>query len=177
MAKGIMYIDGQRVPFDGEKNVLAVIRKAGIDMPTFCYYSELSVYGACRMCVVEDERGKIETSCSMKPRDGLSIRTNTARLLRHRRMMNRPGGYWIAGFAPEAARHGTHRVYRREELSRVVLFSDGFSGQREALLGAEEPCLQELYQQLRQREAADSRCNRYPRLKPGDDVSGIVAVF
>ena len=41
MAKGIMYIDGQRVPFDGEKNVLAVIRKAGIDMPTFCYYSEL----------------------------------------------------------------------------------------------------------------------------------------
>ena len=53
MAKGIMYIDGQRVPFDGEKNVLAVIRKAGIDMPTFCYYSELSVYGACRLCVVE----------------------------------------------------------------------------------------------------------------------------
>ena len=87
MAKGIMYIDGQRVPFDGEKNVLAVIRKAGIDMPTFCYYSELSVYGACRMCVVEDERGKIETSCSMKPRDGLSIRTNTARLLKHRRMI------------------------------------------------------------------------------------------
>ena len=56
-------------------------------MPTFCYYSELSVYGACRMCVVEDERGKIETSCSMKPRDGLSIRTNTARLLKHRRMI------------------------------------------------------------------------------------------
>ena len=26
MAKGIMYIDGQRVPFDGEPNVLSVIR-------------------------------------------------------------------------------------------------------------------------------------------------------
>ena len=51
--KGIMYIDGQRVPFDGEPNVLSVIRKAGIEMPTFCYYSDLSVYGACRMCVVE----------------------------------------------------------------------------------------------------------------------------
>ena len=70
MAKGIMYVDGQRVPFDGEPNVLSVIRKAGIEMPTFCYYSDLSVYGACRMCVVEDDRGKIETSCSMKPRDG-----------------------------------------------------------------------------------------------------------
>ena len=44
MAKGIMIIDGIRVPFDGEKNVLAVVRKAGIDIPTFCYYSDLSIY-------------------------------------------------------------------------------------------------------------------------------------
>ena len=87
MAKGIMYIDGQRVPFDGEKNVLAVIRKAGIGMPTFCYYSELSTFGACRMCVVEDEKGKIDTSCSMEPRDGMKIKTNTTRLLKHRRMI------------------------------------------------------------------------------------------
>lgn len=84
---GIMYIDGQRVPFENESNVLSVIRKAGIEMPTFCYYSDLSVYGACRMCVVEDEWGKIETSCSMQPRDGMKIRTNTARLLKHRRLI------------------------------------------------------------------------------------------
>ena len=88
MAKGIMIVDGQRVPFDGEKNVLAVVRKAGIDIPTFCYYSDLSVYGACRMCMVEDTKtGKIEASCSMEPRDGMSIRTNTAGLLKHRRMI------------------------------------------------------------------------------------------
>ena len=69
MAKGIMVIDGQRVPFDGERNVLAVIRKAGIDIPTFCYYSDLSVHGACRMCIVEDVKtGKIDASCSMEPR-------------------------------------------------------------------------------------------------------------
>jgi len=88
MAKGIMIIDGQRVPFDGEKNVLAVIRKAGIEIPTFCYYSELSTYGACRMCMVEDTKtGKLDASCSMEPRDGMSIRTNTAKLLKHRRMI------------------------------------------------------------------------------------------
>ena len=88
MAKGIMIIDGQRVPFDGEKNVLAVIRKAGIDIPTFCYYSELSVHGACRMCMVEDVKtGKLDASCSMEPRDGMEIRTNTAKLLKHRRMI------------------------------------------------------------------------------------------
>ena len=85
--KGVMYIDGLRVAFDGESNILAVIRKAGIDMPTFCYHSELSVYGACRMCVVEDENGNIEASCAMAPKDGLRIRTNTARLLRSRRMI------------------------------------------------------------------------------------------
>lgn len=83
--RGVMYIDGLRVNFDGEQNILDVIRKAGIDMPTFCYHSELSVYGACRMCVVEDENGNIEASCAMAPRDGLRIRTNTARLLRSRR--------------------------------------------------------------------------------------------
>lgn len=88
MAKGKMYVDGICVPFDGEKNVLAVIRKAGIDMPTFCYYSELSTFGACRMCVVEIEQtGKIDASCSMELRDGLRIRTNTERLLKHRRMI------------------------------------------------------------------------------------------
>ena len=78
MAKGMMIVDGQRVNFDGEKNVLSVIRKAGIEMPTFCYYSDLSVYGACRMCVVEDEKtGKIDASCSMEPRDGMRISTKS----------------------------------------------------------------------------------------------------
>ena len=84
---GTMIINGRPVEFTDEKNVLAVIHKAGIDMPTLCYYSELSTYGACRMCVVEDARGKIDSSCSMEPRDGLEIRTNTARLLRYRRMI------------------------------------------------------------------------------------------
>ena len=84
---GTMIINGRPVDFTDEKNVLAVIHKAGIDMPTLCYYSELSTYGACRMCVVEDARGKIDSSCSMEPRDGLEIRTNTARLLRYRRMI------------------------------------------------------------------------------------------
>ena len=78
MAKGFMIIDGQRVAFDGEKNVLSVVRKAGIEMPTFCYHSDLSTYGACRMCMVEDEKGGIEAACQMLPRDGLRIRTNTS---------------------------------------------------------------------------------------------------
>ena len=47
---GYMTINNRRVAFTDEKNVLSVIRKSGIDLPTFCYHSELSTYGACRMC-------------------------------------------------------------------------------------------------------------------------------
>ena len=43
---GIMTIDGQSIEFTDEPNVLSVIRKAGIDIPTLCYHSELSIYGA-----------------------------------------------------------------------------------------------------------------------------------
>ena len=80
-------INNRKVPFDNEKNLLTVIRKAGIDLPTFCYHSELSTYGACRMCVVEDEKGKIFASCSEEPRDGMVIYTNTPKLQHHRRMV------------------------------------------------------------------------------------------
>ena len=82
-----MTINNQKVAFDDEKNVLSVIRKSGIDLPTFCYHSELSTYGACRMCVVEDDRGKIFASCSEVPRDGMVIYTNTPRLQHHRKMI------------------------------------------------------------------------------------------
>jgi NADH-quinone oxidoreductase subunit G len=82
-----MSIDGIPAPIDGEKNILAVIRKAGIDLPTFCYHSELSVYGACRMCMVETGRGGFDAACSTPPRAGMQIRTNTEALRRYRKMI------------------------------------------------------------------------------------------
>ena len=84
---GIMTIDGRKVEFTDEKNVLTVIRKAGIDIPTLCYHSELSTFGACRLCTVEDDRGKTFASCSEEPRDGMVIYTNTAKLKRYRKMI------------------------------------------------------------------------------------------
>ena len=80
-------IDGKSVPIEGEKNILSLIRKAGIDLPTFCYHSELSVYGACRMCMVEDERGRILASCSEQPRPGMVIRTNTRKIQKYRKLI------------------------------------------------------------------------------------------
>lgn len=84
---GFMTIDGKQVEFTDEPNVLSVIRKADIDIPTLCYHSELSVYGACRLCTVENEKGKTFASCSEKPKDGMVVYTNTPRLMKYRKMI------------------------------------------------------------------------------------------
>lgn len=83
--EGTMIIDGRKVEFSDEANVLEVVRKAGINLPTFCYHSELSIYGACRMCIVEDPSGKIFASCSQLPRDGMEVITHSPRLQKYRK--------------------------------------------------------------------------------------------
>lgn len=80
-------IDGIPVEINGEKNLLALIQKVGIKMPTFCYHSELSTYGACRMCMVEDQWGTLHASCSTPPKPGMEIRTNTERLRKYRKVI------------------------------------------------------------------------------------------
>lgn len=83
--KEIMTIDGIPVEINGEKNLLELIRKIGIKMPTFCYHSELSIYGACRMCMVENEWGGMDAACSTIPKAGMKIKTNTERLRKYRK--------------------------------------------------------------------------------------------
>lgn len=83
--KDYMLIDGMPVEINGEKNLLELIRKTGIKMPTFCYHTELSIYGACRMCMVENKWGGIEAACSTVPKAGMEIRTNTERLRKYRK--------------------------------------------------------------------------------------------
>ena len=82
-----MVIDGISCEFENERNVLEVAKKHHIDIPNLCYCESLSIYGGCRLCVVENERGGVEAACSMQPKDGLSIKTNTARLRKHRQMI------------------------------------------------------------------------------------------
>ncbi|NLY52846.1 MAG: 2Fe-2S iron-sulfur cluster binding domain-containing protein [Firmicutes bacterium] len=81
-----MIVDGRPVELNGEKNILEVVRKAGVDLPTFCYHSELSVYGACRMCLVELSDGRIVAGCSTPPAPGMEVKTTTPRVQRIRKM-------------------------------------------------------------------------------------------
>lgn len=114
---GFITINNRRVAFTNEKNVLSIIRKSGIDLPTFCYHSELSTYGACRMCVVEDDRGRIFASCSETPRDGMVIYTNTPRLQHHRRMIIE---LLLASHCRDCTTCGKNGVCTLQKLSRQL---------------------------------------------------------
>ena len=82
-------INGKEVEFTDEPNLLEVIRKAGFNVPTFCYRPDLTQYGACRMCVVEVEypngRSLINSSCTMPPEAGIKVKINTERTRRIRK--------------------------------------------------------------------------------------------
>lgn len=79
-------IDGREVQIEGERNLLELVRKANIELPTFCYHSDLSIYGACRLCLVQVEGRGIMGACSTPPEPGLKIRTSTEEIREIRRV-------------------------------------------------------------------------------------------
>ena len=88
--KQFLTIDGREVELDKGLNVLEHARKLGIEIPNLCYAPELSIYGACRMCLVEivDQktgRVSLDSSCSLLPKPGMVIRTNTQQLRMYRK--------------------------------------------------------------------------------------------
>ncbi|OPY68082.1 MAG: NADP-reducing hydrogenase subunit HndC [Syntrophorhabdaceae bacterium PtaU1.Bin034] len=80
-------IDKKTIPIEHEKNLLEVIRKAKIDLPTFCYHSELSVYGACRLCMVDVSGLGLVPACSTPPTDGMVVSTNTEETRKMRKII------------------------------------------------------------------------------------------
>ncbi|MDR2601940.1 MAG: [FeFe] hydrogenase, group A [Spirochaetaceae bacterium] len=94
--KQYITIDGVSVEMEKGLNVLEHAKKAGIQIPAFCYTPELSIYGACRMCLVEivdkdrktglpTGRTSLDSSCSLLPKPGMEILTNTPKLRSYRK--------------------------------------------------------------------------------------------
>jgi len=87
MKNQTIIIDRAAVPIENERNLLELCRKAGIELPTFCYHSEISIYGACRMCMVDVEGRGVVPACSTKATDGMVVRTNTKQIRNLRKMV------------------------------------------------------------------------------------------
>ena len=87
--KKTLFIEGKEVEFTDEPNLLEVIRKAGMNVPTFCYRPDLTQFGACRMCVVEVEypngRVMVNSSCTMPPEAGIKVKINSQRVRKIRK--------------------------------------------------------------------------------------------
>ncbi|MGH9674326.1 MAG: 2Fe-2S iron-sulfur cluster-binding protein, partial [Bryobacteraceae bacterium] len=71
-------IDGRALEAAPGALVIDVARRAGIQIPAFCYYEGLSLQAACRMCLVEVERvPKLLAACTLPVTEGMIVRTST----------------------------------------------------------------------------------------------------
>ncbi len=80
-------INGREIEVTEGETVLQVARRAGIEIPHLCSLDWApSPSASCRLCIVEVEGvPRLQTSCTLEARDGLSVQTHTPRVLKARR--------------------------------------------------------------------------------------------
>jgi NADH dehydrogenase/NADH:ubiquinone oxidoreductase subunit G len=58
--------------------VLHAAEMAGIHIPTLCNHKELSLYGGCRLCIVEVKGWRVPmASCTLPVSNGMVVNTET----------------------------------------------------------------------------------------------------
>lgn len=66
--------------------ILDAARQAGFNIPTLCYYKDLTNEGSCRVCVVEVKGARsLVASCSAVVTEGMEVYTNTPKVLKSRK--------------------------------------------------------------------------------------------
>lgn len=83
-----MTIDGHEVSARSDQTILTAAREQDIWIPSLCYLEGLSIWGACRLCLVEVAgSSKLLSACSTPVAEGMKIQTNSAKLQDYRRMI------------------------------------------------------------------------------------------
>ncbi|MEX2621020.1 MAG: bidirectional hydrogenase complex protein HoxU [Egibacteraceae bacterium] len=81
-------IDGAPVRVFSGESLLAAANRAGIPIPTLCAVQGLSVWGGCRVCVVEVAGDHtLRPACATTAVDGMEVTTGSDRLVEHRRQI------------------------------------------------------------------------------------------
>jgi len=81
-------VDGRSAEVQAGTTILDAARQMGVQIPTLCNYRGLTSYGACRVCLVEIERGQgrqLVASCSYPAERGLVVHTETEQVRESRR--------------------------------------------------------------------------------------------
>ena len=71
-------------------SLLRALLDAGFEVPHLCYHEALSDYGACRLCLVEVQKGsskprKLTTACNYPVKDGIEVFLDTDKVRDNRK--------------------------------------------------------------------------------------------
>lgn len=79
-------IDGVEVDAYPEESILEAARRAGITIPNLCFLEGLSVWGGCRICVIEiAEDPRIRPACATPVTPDMEVLVDTPRLRAYRK--------------------------------------------------------------------------------------------
>ncbi len=90
MEQVTLEINGKSVQAPKGATILQAAKAAGIKIPTLCSDDKLEPYGACRMCMVEivkHGRVRLVASCLFPVEEGLSVQTDSEKVMRIRKMI------------------------------------------------------------------------------------------
>ncbi|HEY3744324.1 MAG TPA: NADH-quinone oxidoreductase subunit NuoG [Bryobacteraceae bacterium] len=71
-------IDGHSIEAAPGTLIIDAAKKAGIEIPAFCYYEGYTLQAACRMCLVEVEKTpKLQVACTQPVAEGMVVHTDS----------------------------------------------------------------------------------------------------
>ena len=81
-------VDGKKVTAPAGTLLIEACKSVGIEVPSFCYYPNLSLQGACRMCLVKIEKmPKLQTACTTVIGEGMVVTTESDEIKQARKSM------------------------------------------------------------------------------------------
>jgi NADH-quinone oxidoreductase subunit G len=88
MADVTLTVDGKKITAPAGTLLIEACKSVGIEVPSFCYYPNLSLQGACRMCLVKVEKmPKLQTACTTTVGEGMVVTTESDEIKQARKSM------------------------------------------------------------------------------------------
>ena len=79
-------IDGTELQAAPGTLLINAAKEAGVSIPAFCYYDNLSLQAACRMCLVEVEKTpKLQVACTLPVAEGMVVHTDSPQVRQARK--------------------------------------------------------------------------------------------
>src|SRR5437879_807516 len=79
-------VDGKKLTAPAGTLLIEACKSAGIEIPSFCYYPNVALQGACRMCLVKIEKmPKLQTACTTVVTEGMIVTSDNEEIKQARK--------------------------------------------------------------------------------------------